>query len=76
LHGFRYYDFNQAHWGNGGNGCHVNTCIMYYNMSCFVNNLKFSFISQLGVVIKFVVCGSICSFYVGRSNNKKWQQNL
>jgi hypothetical protein len=46
----------QSHWGNMVNGCHVNTCTMYYNMSCFMCNLKFSFISQLGVAMKFVAC--------------------
>jgi hypothetical protein len=46
----------QGHWGNGGNDYHVNTCTMYYNMSCFVGSLKISFISQLGVAMKFVAC--------------------
>jgi hypothetical protein len=46
----------QGHWGNGGNDYHINTCTMYYNMSCFVGSLKISFISQLGVAMKFVAC--------------------
>jgi hypothetical protein len=46
----------QVHWKNGGNGCHVNTCITYCGMSCFVGSLKFSFISQLEIAMKFVAC--------------------
>jgi hypothetical protein len=30
--------------GGWGNGCIVNTCIAFCNMSCFVGNYKFSFI--------------------------------
>jgi len=52
LHGSCYYDSSSL--GKWGNGYHVNTCIMYYNMSCFVGSLKFSFISQVGVAMKLV----------------------
>jgi len=66
----------QAHWINKGNRCHLKTYIMYYNMSCFVDNLKFSFTSQFGVAINSLFVGSIYNFYVSRNNNKKWHQNL
>jgi hypothetical protein len=46
----------QVHWVNKGNGCCVNIGIMYCNMSCFVWSLKISFISQLGVAMKFIAC--------------------
>jgi len=32
----------------------VNTCIMFYNTSCFVGSSKVSSIFQFGVVMKFV----------------------
>jgi hypothetical protein len=43
-------------------------------MSCFVAKLKFSFISQLGVVMKFVDYGLFSCFYIGGSNNEEWHQ--
>jgi hypothetical protein len=54
-----------------GNMCNVNTCTMYYNMSCFVDNLKFSFTSQFGVAINSSLVGLICNFYVSRNNIQK-----
>jgi hypothetical protein len=51
--------------------CHVKTCIMYYIMSCFVGNLKFSFTFQFEVVISSSLVGSICNLYVSRNNNQK-----
>jgi hypothetical protein len=42
--------------GQQRSGCLVNTYTMFYNMSCFVANLKVSSIFQLGVVMKFIIC--------------------
>jgi hypothetical protein len=44
LHGF-YEVMISSSLVKQGNGCHVYTCIMYFNMSYFVGSLKFPFIS-------------------------------
>jgi hypothetical protein len=43
----------QVCWVGKGHGCPVNTYIMSCNMSYFAGSLKISFISQLGIVMKF-----------------------
>jgi len=40
--------------GGWGNGCIVNTCIAFCNMSCFVGKCKFSFIIWHGLGMKFI----------------------
>jgi hypothetical protein len=52
----------QVRWVGESSRCLVNTFIMYCTMLYFVKSLKFSFISQLGVMMKFVICWFILWF--------------